>query len=229
MLSKPIITACLSFFLASPVIAADSQCYGTVSNGRLENGFQLPSSGKNFTSYNSLGEILGRNYVHSSVSKIVVEAYQGVDRSMPNKVFVYGETGLKNGGRIRPHKTHRNGTSVDFMVPVLDETGKSVPLLTGLLEKFGYNIEFDSNGKYKNYTIDFDAIGEHLYQLDLAAKHHGSGLKLVIFDQPYLPKLFATQRGSYLKENIPFMKGKSWIRHDEHYHVDFNIPCKPLS
>lgn len=27
---------------------------------------------------------------------------------------------------------------------------------------------------------------------------------------------------------IPFMKGKPWIRHDEHHHVDFAIRCRPL-
>ena len=26
-----------------------------------------------------------------------------------------------------------------------------------------------------------------------------------------------------------FMKGKPWVRHDEHYHVDFAAPCKPHS
>jgi penicillin-insensitive murein endopeptidase len=148
---------------------------------------------------------------------------------MPDNVFVYGETGYKNGGRIRPHKTHRNGTSVDFMVPVLDEAGKSVPLPTSLFQKFGYSIEFNQNGQYKNYTLDFEAIAEHLYQLDMASKKAGSGLSLVIFDQSYLPKLFASKRGAFLKENIPFMKGKPWIRHDEHYHVDFKVPCKPLA
>ncbi|RZM80367.1 hypothetical protein C3B51_12470 [Pseudoalteromonas rubra] len=30
----------------------------------------------------------------------------------------------------------------------------------------------------------------------------------------------------YLKENIQFSKKRSWVRHDEHYHVDFAIPCK---
>jgi penicillin-insensitive murein DD-endopeptidase len=29
-----------------------------------------------------------------------------------------------------------------------------------------------------------------------------------------------------LKANIKFMQGKAWIRHDEHYHVDFSFPCK---
>lgn len=23
------------------------------------------------------------------------------------------------------------------------------------------------------------------------------------------------------------MKGRPWVRHDEHYHVDFALPCKP--
>jgi len=28
---------------------------------------------------------------------------------------------------------------------------------------------------------------------------------------------------------LNFMKGEAWVRHDEHYHVDFAVPCKPLS
>jgi len=24
------------------------------------------------------------------------------------------------------------------------------------------------------------------------------------------------------------MKAKPWVRHDEHYHVDFAVPCKTL-
>jgi penicillin-insensitive murein endopeptidase len=31
-----------------------------------------------------------------------------------------------------------------------------------------------------------------------------------------------------LKQNLRFMKNKPWVRHDEHYHVDFAVPCKPL-
>ena len=100
-------------------------------------------------------------------------------------------------------------------------------LPTGLTNRFGYGIEFDANGKYGEYSIDFPAIAELLYQLHLAAKTHGVGIALVIFDKSFLPKLFATPRGSYLQHNLPFMKGKPWVRHDEHYHVDFAVPCKP--
>jgi penicillin-insensitive murein endopeptidase len=118
--------------------------------------------------------------------------------------------------------------SVDFFVPIVDATGRSVPLPTDVSKKFGYGIDFDANAKYKNFTIDFETIAEHLYQLDIAAKARGAGIALVIFDPPYLPKLFATKRGEYLKSNINFMKGNAWIRHDQHYHVDFSVPCKPL-
>jgi hypothetical protein len=41
--------------------------------------------------------------------------------------------------------------------------------------------------------------------------------------------LFQTKRGSYLRTTLPFMKATPWIKHDEHYHVDFSLPCRPLS
>jgi penicillin-insensitive murein DD-endopeptidase len=213
--------------LATPA-AAESTCYGTVAKGRLEEGVSLPSSGANFAAYSSLGVSLGRTYVHSKVEEIVAAAYATLEKSAPGKVFVYGETGWASGGRIRPHKTHQNGLSVDFFVPVLDREGKSVPIPGSIANRYGYDIEFDAEGRFGEYRIDFDAIGEHLYQLQQAAQSHHAGIALVIFDKPYLPKLFATAHGSLLQQNLVFMKGKPWVRHDEHYHVDFEIPCKPL-
>jgi penicillin-insensitive murein endopeptidase len=213
--------------ISGAVNASESICFGTVSNGRLENGVKLPTEGKNFTAYSSLGVTLGRTYVHSKVAEIVLAAYSALENSATGKVFVYGETGWASGGRIRPHRTHKNGLSVDFFVPVVDATGHSVPLPTGVGNKFGYGIDFDENAKFEGYTIDFEAIAEHLYQLDIAAKARGAGIALVILDPPYLPRLFATKRGEYLKSNINFMKGKAWIRHDQHYHVDYTVPCKP--
>ncbi len=78
--------------------------------------------------------------------------------------------------------------------------------------------------RYGEYTIDFDALAEHLYQLDIAARAAGSAIALVILENNYLPRLFATQRGKSLTR-LPFMKSKPWVRHDEHYHVDFSVPC----
>jgi penicillin-insensitive murein DD-endopeptidase len=113
-----------------------------------------------------------------------------------------------------------------LLCPITNSSGKSVPLPTRVSERFGYDIELDANARYGEYRIDFPAMAEHLYQLHVAAKARGVGIALVIFDTAYLPKLFATARGPYLKKNLPFMKGKPWVRHDEHYHVDFAVPCK---
>jgi penicillin-insensitive murein endopeptidase len=213
--------------LQSPdLIAAQSQCYGTVSNGRLERGVKLPGNGANFTSYSALGAAAGRTYVHSKVAEIISSAYAALAKENPSVIYVYGETGWSSGGRIRPHRTHQNGLSVDFFVPVRDAAGRSVPLPTSVVNKLGYDIEFNANARYEEYAIDFEATAEHLYQLHLAAKANGAGIALVIFDTAFLPKLFATTRGKYLQKELPFMQGKPWVRHDEHYHIDFSVPCK---
>lgn len=220
----------LAVFVLLPglVHAEPSTCYGTVANGRLEEAVKLSEKGPNFRAYSVLAVTLGRTHVHSTVRDIVQAAYAELTTTAPNTIFVYGETGWPSGGRIRPHRTHQNGLSVDFMVPVLDENGRSVPLPGRLANRYGYDIDFDRRGRYQQLRIDFDAIAEHLYRLDLAAKARGSGIALVIFDTQYLPKLFATAHGPYLKEHLPFMKGQPWVRHDEHYHIDFAVRCKPL-
>ncbi|MCH8620820.1 penicillin-insensitive murein endopeptidase [Undibacterium sp. TS12] len=206
--------------------AKESTCHGTVANGRLEDGVRLPAEGRNFSAYSALGVSLGRTYVHSTVADIVTQAYQQLEQTVPDKVFVYGETGWQKGGRMKPHRTHRNGLSVDFMMPLINGQGISRPLPGSIDNKFGYDIDFDAQGRYGDYHIDVAALAEHLFQLDLAAKAKGRELALVIIDPPYLTKLFTTKRGSYLQAHMKFMKEKAWIRHDEHYHVDFDIPCK---
>ena len=206
---------------------ADSVCYGTPSKGRLEGGVRIPTSGPNFGPYSSLGVRLGRTYVHSKVAVAVAAAYRALEASAPTKTYVYGESGWREGGRIRPHRTHQNGLAVDFMVPVMDKSGKSVPLPTGITNKFGYAIEFDAQARYQDLSIDFEAITEHLYALFQATRENGIGISRVIFEKAYIPRLYTTRRGAFVKDSIPFMQEEPWIRHDEHYHVDFAIPCKP--
>ena len=208
-------------------MANESQCYGTVSKGRIENSVKLPLGGKNFSAYSAMGAAAGRTHVHGKVAEVLLAAYDELARAQPLNVYVYGETGWASGGRMRPHRTHQNGLSVDFFVPVRNAAGKSVPLPTDITNKLGYAIEFDASGQYGEYTIDFAALAEHLYQLHHVALAKGVGISLVILDAAYLPRLFATERGPYLQKALPFMKGKPWVRHDEHYHVDFSVPCKP--
>lgn len=208
--------------------AEESVCYGTTGNGRLEGGVRIPRSGPNFAAYSSLGVALGRTYVHSKVEQVIAAAYASLAASHPEKSFVYGESGWARGGRIRPHRTHQNGLAVDFMVPVLDAGGRSVPLPTGPFNEFGYGIEFDASARYGDLAIDFEAIAEHLHALHEAAARNGIGIARVIFERGFIPKLYATKRGAFVKQVIPFMQEEPWIRHDEHYHVDFAVPCRPM-
>ena len=219
----------LATALLLPTIChAGSQCYGSVSNGRIENSVALPGSGPNFSAYSTLGRTMGRTHVHSKVSSVMVAAYAALAKSDPELHFIYGESGWPSGGNFKPHRSHQNGLSVDFFVPVRDAANKSVPLPIGVGNKFGYDIEFDSKARFEKLRIDFAAIAEHLYALHQTASAQGIGITQVIFDRQYLPQLFATPRGAWVQQNISFMKAKPWVRHDEHYHVDFAVPCKPM-
>lgn len=206
--------------------AQTSTCYGTTANGRLESGVQLPYEGDNFVGYSRMGQLLGRTYVHSEVHTIITNAYRRLESEHPSKVYKYAETGFEEGGPFRPHKTHQNGLSADFMTPIHNELGDSVHLPTNPLNKWGYNIEFNNRGQFENYSIDYEALAAHLVALHKEAKQLGFDLWRVIFDPKLQPKLFETQYGPYLEKHIQFSKKPSWVRHDEHYHVDFEVPCK---
>lgn len=219
---------CITFLMVIALnsYALESTCYGTTSNGRLENGVKLPSKGENYVGYSFIAETAGRTYVHSKVKEVLLAAYEYLGADQPTKVYKYAETGFKEGGQFRPHKTHRNGLSVDFMTPVMDGDGVSVHLPTHPFNKFGYAIEFDNNDKYEDYVIDYEALAAHIVALDKMAKDKGIEIWRVIFDPQLQPKLLATKYGAYIKNNITLSKKRSWVRHDEHYHVDFEVECK---
>ncbi|PWF48425.1 penicillin-insensitive murein endopeptidase [Massilia glaciei] len=219
-----------SLIAALPLLAgaADSVCFGTSGKGRLEGGVRLPAGGANFAPYSTLGVRLGRTHVHAAVARTVVDAYAMLALSRPATTYVYGETGWAGGGRIRPHRTHQNGSAVDFMVPVLDPAGRSVPLPSGAGNKYGYAIEFDAAGRYRDLRIDFEAVAAHLAALQAAVRKNGIRVERVIIEPAYIALLGMGKPGASTRPPIPFMRGKAWIRHDEHYHVDFALPCRPL-
>ncbi len=216
----------LLLFLTLDSHAKESQCFGTTSNGRIENSVQLPIKGDNFVIYNSLGNLFGRNFVHSKVYDVVVNSFEQLAQKHPRFKYKYGETGWKYGGEFKPHKTHQNGLSVDIMVPVIDEKMQPVYFPSNLSNQFGYGVEFDSNGEYGDYRIDFEALALHLVELHKESLKQGVDIWRVIFAPEFQTKLYQTNQAKYLQENLTFMKNKAWIRHDEHYHIDFKVKCK---
>ena len=223
----------LTFALLFANCTGSSVCYGDFYNGRLENGVKLPLSGKNFKSYSLLLSNLKRTYVHGTVFEIILNSLDNVYQVNPCFRYQYGETGKKKGGRFWPHYSHQNGCSVDFMVPLRDSENSVVDLPTHLLNKYGYSVELDANGRYKDYIIDFEAIALHIIELYKEAVRMGYGIADVIIAPEYHDELYKTQFGSELRQitnqdSIWYTGSGPKVRHDDHYHVNFSIPCVEL-
>ncbi len=203
--------------------AEPSQSRGSAAAGSLQNGKRLPTRGQNFRAYSRLGALLGRNSVHHRVRDLILSVYAQLQVALPEVEFVYGETGWPGGGAFPPHKTHQNGLSVDFFVPLRDSNQISVTYPAAIWNKFGYGLEFDGDGKSGAYQIDFEAMAQHLQRLHKTAPQYGLNLDVVIFDNALQNRLFQTPTGREIRSVIPFSKNKPWVRHDEHYHVNFHV------
>lgn len=203
---------------------ADSRSHGTPADGRLEHGKRLPTAGANFTAYSWLGATLGRNAVHGTVRDVLLDAFAAVAVTHPDVTFVYGETGWPGGGPFPPHKTHRNGTSVDLFVPVRRDGAPAV-LPTWPHNRWGYDVELDDHGIGGGLTIDWDALAALLLAIDAAAAQNGAAIRLVIFEVPLQRRLFAETKRRGLR-NLPWSTKPAWVRHDEHVHVDFTLGAR---
>ncbi len=196
---------------------------GVSWKGDLEHGKRLPNSGNNFQCVSYLLTALGRNGVHQELRSLTTDVYDSLYKLNPKWRFLYGETGWVRGGKFWPHYTHQNGLVIDFMVPVLNCQDSSVALLPNhVFKRFGYECEFDSLARYKDYCIDFEAMATHLYLLQEMGKSRGLTLSRIIFEPDYLPQLYATLHGKSLK-SIRFVYNKAWVRHDDHYHTEFSL------
>lgn len=216
--------------VATAVVAWDtgrpSRCRGTVVDGSLEAGRRLPYSGENYRSYSVIGFLIGRTFMHGAVRDAIRDSYAELARQHPQFRYVYAESGWPWGGQFRPHKSHANGTAVDFMVPVQRLGGDVTEMSTWFYNLWGYAEDFDASGKSSTRYIDFEAMAAHLLALSQAARKHGISIRRVIFDPAIQPRLFASKLGGQLAQQVPFSKTLAWVRHDEHYHVDFNVPCR---
>lgn len=184
----------------------------------------LPFFGANFSANSVPGYIAGRYAVRGRVAMVVVDAYAALEENTPSVRYIYAETGKKGGGGFWPHRTHKDGYSVDFITPVYTKGKngeiKDVVLPCNPLTLWGYAVRIDDTGFYEKYHLNTQAMIAHLSALDKSASKYGMRIKRVIFEPHLLPFLKADPSFKDI-ERIPFMSGKAWFPHDGHYHVDF--------
>lgn len=209
--------------LVAPFGWAESRSHGTPARGSLEGGVSLATAGQGFVTYSRLGTWTGRQYVHSRVRDTLMAAFSALHAVRPERVFVVGETGLKGGGRFRPHRTHQNGLSVDIFMPVVDDAGRSVPMPTPAWRKFGYGLEFDPAGRGDGLAVDFTSLADLIAELGRQGRARGLEIERVIVAPEYVDRVLAARRGELAGWAARFMRQPAWVRHDEHVHVDFQL------
>lgn len=216
------------YYLANVNDSIESKATGTVSRGTLENASIIPFEGPNFKYFDQNSYIGGRAFTHSKVVEITVATYDALSQKGVDRMFRVMEFSRKEGGKIIPHRTHQNGLSVDYMMPLVknglpcydfDDQGAS-----------HYLLDFDKNGASKDdpsITIDFNTAAQHILELEMQARKRGMRIDKVIFNTYLLNELFATPMGQKLRRSgIYFAQSLRPIineLHDDHYHVDYDF------
>jgi penicillin-insensitive murein endopeptidase len=205
------------------VLLAESVSMGTPAKGSLKDGVSFASQGEGFVTYSMLGNLVGRQYVHSRVHGTLVAAFAALHAANAERRFVLGETGLKTGGPFPPHRTHQNGLSVDIFMPVRDADLRHVVMPTAPWKKFGYSLEFDRKGAGEELQIDFDSVAELLLEVDRQAGSYGLGLERIIVAPEYVDRVLSAKAIGIRQMERLFMRKPAWVRHDEHLHLDFRV------
>jgi penicillin-insensitive murein endopeptidase len=204
--------------------SAQSRSVGTVSKGRLEGGVSFPISGDGFVTYSYLGWSIGRQYVHGAVRDAVVAAFKERGAAEDGRSFVLGETGKQGGGPFPPHKTHQNGMSVDIFMPVNGPDGDPTVVSCWPWNRFGYNLEFDETGRMGELRIDFEALAALVLELERQGRARGVRIAKIIVAPEYLSLLLDSPSGRRFGPlEGTLVRGPVWVRHDEHFHVDFSV------
>ncbi|MCR9171708.1 MAG: penicillin-insensitive murein endopeptidase [bacterium] len=222
------LSAAEKYYLKHVNDSLESSSIGSVSNGKLENATLIPFKGENYEYFDVSSYTGGRAFTHNKVVEITLNTYQALLDQGVDRKFKVMEFSRKEGGKIFPHRTHQNGLSVDYMMP-LQKEGK--PYYE--YDKKGashYLMEFDKEGRYLEDTdvsIDFNMAARHILELDKQARKNGLRIHKVIFNTDLKDELYASEYGKKLKTSgIYITRNLTKVindLHDDHYHVDF---CK---
>ena len=156
----------------------------------------------------------------------MIEAFRTLEDTTPDRKYSMMECSNHNGGPILVHRTHMNGTSIDFMSPKL-RNGKQ----NRFWDRIGiwhYALEFDEDGRLlidKKTIIDFESIGQAILAIDDAAQNNGLRIRKIIYKINLKDNVFASKAGDELiRRGIHFVRNLPEIVdmvHDDHFHIDF--------
>ncbi len=199
-----------------------SRSFGTVSEGRLENGHPIPPSGYGFVTYSVVGSALGRQYVHGALLDLLVETFGARAKERPDRRFVVGETGWPGGGSFWPHHRHANGLSVDVLLPLRNEGGQVGDVGAWPWNRFGYGVGLDARGRRGDLHVDFDELALLLVELGARAPAFGLRVEQILLAPEYVPLVLGSPAGKKLGALAKVIQRRpaAW-RLEEPLHVDF--------
>lgn len=201
---------------------------GSVSNGTLENAKLLPFSGKNYHYFDTNSYLAGRAFTSDKVLNAMLKTYELLETQVPGTAFCVMECSKEHGGKIFPHRTHQNGLSVDFMMPLVRENKPYYELDS--IGQTHYLLDFDNKGRYLKDTsvsIDFELVARHILLLNEQAQKQGIYVSKVIIKIALKDKLYAGEHGKKLLASgiyvVQSLTPSIDAVHDDHYHIDFDL------
>lgn len=205
-----------------------SKAVGAVSKGQLINGKLVSFKGKNYQYFDTTSYLNARGFTHHLVKTTIEQAYAQCEKSCPNYSFVLMECSNQKGGKIWPHRTHQNGLSIDFAMPLMKDSVQCKKF--DFIGAKHYLLDFNNKGQYSKDTtisIQFEMVARHLLELEKAAHKNGLKISKVILKTELKDDLYRTPSGKILKQKgIYVVKRLEPLinrLHDDHYHVDFAL------
>lgn len=199
---------------------------GKVNEGKIINACLLPFFGENFSFFSKESYLAKRAFIHCDIKNILISSFTLLKNEIPNRRFYIMEASNEKGGKISPHRTHQNGTSIDLMIPLK----KNDMPYTGL-DTIGidhYLLQFNNQGEYSediSIQIDFDALAQEILSIQTTAVKNDWKINKVILKTELQSLLFKSKyKNELMDSGIYFTKKLENIindLHDDHIHIDF--------
>jgi len=216
----------IEYYANNSKVTKPSHVIGTVSKGKLNHGKLFPFYGDNFSYFDSRSYLNHRAFTSDAVLSTILASYQDMKSIADKRHFYLMELSNKEGGQIYPHRTHQNGLSADFMMPMLKDNAPYIGLDTLGIDH--YWLKFNNKGEYsedKSVKVDFELIAKHILNLEKNARKNGLKISKVIIKIEFKDELFSSAAGQRLKNSgIYVVQNLSKLIndiHDDHYHIDF--------